>query len=90
MAFNFFNFFLFCLETIWPSRPFKPSQMRQKIYVVPVKDIYHVNLTFPMEDLLDYYSAAPHAYLAQIIGKDIFFLLNYPEFKKMEDFKTPT
>ena len=62
--------FLFA-ETIWPSRPFKSSQMRQKIYVVPVKDIYHVNLTFPMEDLLDYYLAAPHVYLAQIIGKTI-------------------
>ena len=64
--------------------------MRQKIYVVPVKDIYHVNLTFPMEDLLDYYSAAPHAYLAQIIGKDNFFYLISLNLKKMEAFKTPT
>ena len=24
-------------ETIWPNRPFRPSQMKTKIYVVPVK-----------------------------------------------------
>ena len=38
-------------ERIWPNRPFKPKQMRTKIFVVPVKEVCHVNLTFPMEDI---------------------------------------
>ena len=55
-------------EMIWPSKPFRPSQMRQKIFVVPVKDVYHVNMTFPMEDMQAYYSAAPLGYLGQLLG----------------------
>jgi hypothetical protein len=42
--------------------------MKTKIYIVPVKDIYHVNLTFPMEDFRHAYAAGPTAYLAQLIG----------------------
>ena len=42
-------------ERIWPSRPFRPKQMRTKIFVVPVKEVCHVNLTFPMEDISSWY-----------------------------------
>ena len=38
-------------EQIWSNRPFKPKQMRTKIFVVPVKEVCHVNLTFPLEDI---------------------------------------
>ena len=55
-------------ERIWPQIAFKNSQMRTKIYVVPIKDIYHVNLTFPMEDMCQYYSSAPDGYVAQLLG----------------------
>lgn len=55
-------------ERIWPSKPFKPRQMRTKIYIVPVKEVCHVNLTFPMEDISAFYSAAPAGQVAQLIG----------------------
>ena len=32
------------------------------------QDVYHVNLTFPMEDLHQYYAAGPEGYCAQLIG----------------------
>ncbi len=47
---------------------FRPSQMRTMIHVVPVKDVYHVNLTFPIEDLQVHYASRPEGYLAQLIG----------------------
>ncbi len=34
-------------------------QMRTKIFIVPAKDVRHVNLTFPIEDMGHYYSASP-------------------------------
>lgn len=55
-------------ETIWPNRPFKPSQMKTKIYIVPVKDVYHVNLTFPLQDLHPHYRSSPEGFCAQLIG----------------------
>ena len=47
---------------------FRPKQMRTKIFIVPVKDVCHVNLTFPMEDISAYYAAAPAGQVAQLIG----------------------
>ena len=55
-------------ERIWPNNPFRNSQMRTKIYVVPIKDIYHVNLTFPMEDMCQFYASSPDGYVSQLIG----------------------
>ena len=55
-------------ERIWPQNVFKNQQMRTKLFVVPVKDIYHVNLTFPMEDMCQYYASAPAGFVAQLIG----------------------
>ena len=53
---------------IWPNRPFRPKQMRTKIFLVPVKEVCHVNLTFPMEDLSSFWAEAPAAQVAQLIG----------------------
>ena len=55
-------------ETIWPSRAFRSAQLRTKLFVVPVKDIYHVNLTFQVDDLRKEYRAGAEGYLAQLIG----------------------
>ena len=33
-----------------------------------MKDIYHANLTFPMEDFHEFYAAGPCGYVAQLIG----------------------
>ena len=53
---------------IWPNRPFRPKQMRTKIFLVPVKEVCHVNLTFPMEDMSSFWAEAPAAQVAQLIG----------------------
>jgi len=42
--------------------------MKIKIYVVPAKDVRHVNLTFPFEDMSNFYSAAPDGFVAQLVG----------------------
>lgn len=56
-------------KTIWPKQPFKPSQMKVKIFVVPVRDIFHVNLTFPRDDdMLQHYASSPESYLVQMLG----------------------
>ena len=55
-------------ERIWPLRPFRPKQMRTKIFVVPVKEVCHVNLTFPMEDISSWYKSGPAGQVAQLIG----------------------
>lgn len=55
-------------ERIWPSKPFKSKQMRTKIFVVPVKEVCHVNLTFPLEDLSCHYASGPAGQVCQLIG----------------------
>ncbi len=42
--------------------------MKVKIFVVPVKEVRHLNLTFPCEDMSNYYSAAPDGFVAQLVG----------------------
>ncbi|XP_071749609.1 insulin-degrading enzyme isoform X2 [Lepeophtheirus salmonis] len=53
-------------ECIWPAKPFRA--MKSKTYIVPVKDILHLNMTFCLEDLSRFYSASPEGILAQLIG----------------------
>lgn len=36
--------------------------------MLPVKDIYHLNMTFPMEDFSQFYFSAPEGYVAQLLG----------------------
>jgi insulysin len=42
--------------------------MKTKIFIVPAKDVRHVNLTFPIEDLTNFYSASPDGFVAQLVG----------------------
>ncbi len=55
-------------ETIWPSRAFRSSHLRTRVFVVPVKDVYHVNLTFQLEDLRHEHRAGAEGYVAQLVG----------------------
>lgn len=47
---------------------FLSFQMRAKIFIVPTKDVRHVNLTFPIDDFGDFYNAAPDGFVAQLVG----------------------
>ena len=42
--------------------------MKSKVFIVPIKDIYHVNLTFPMEDFSAFYQSSPQGSVAQLVG----------------------
>ena len=58
----------------------RPKQMRTRISVVPVKEICHVNMTFPMEDLSAHYAAAPAGQVAQLIGHKGLILSHITEY----------
>ncbi|XP_050730176.1 insulin-degrading enzyme-like isoform X1 [Eriocheir sinensis] len=54
----------------WITHPFGPKQCRKVGYVVPVKDIRNLYVTFPIPDLHPYYKTAPGHYLGHLIGHE--------------------
>lgn len=54
----------------WSSHPFGQEQCRKLGYVVPVKDIRNLYITFPTPDLHPYYKTAPGHYLGHLIGHE--------------------
>ena len=41
----------------WKEHPFGEKQLRMKGFVVPVKDIRNLNITFPMPDMRQHYES---------------------------------
>jgi secreted Zn-dependent insulinase-like peptidase len=41
----------------WTEHPFGPQQLQMKGFIVPVKDLRNLNITFPIPDLHEYYKA---------------------------------
>lgn len=39
--------------------------MGLKLFIVPIREVYHLNLTFPLEDYDEHYQAAPGTYLSR-------------------------
>lgn len=39
----------------WKEHPFGPEHLQVKGYVVPVKDIRNLNITFPIPDMREHY-----------------------------------
>ncbi|XP_021926557.1 insulin-degrading enzyme isoform X2 [Zootermopsis nevadensis] len=54
----------------WTEHPFGPEQLQMKGYIVPVKDIRNLNITFPIPDLHEYYKAGPGHYLSHLFGHE--------------------
>nr|XP_045607622.1 insulin-degrading enzyme-like [Procambarus clarkii] len=54
----------------WLTHPFGPEQCRRLCYVVPVKDIRNLYITFPIPDLHPHYKTAPGHYLGHLIGHE--------------------
>lgn len=54
----------------WKEHPFGPEQLKLKGYVVPVKDVRNLNITFPIPDLHPYYKSNPGHYLGHLIGHE--------------------
>lgn len=69
----------------WPEHPYGPDQVQVKGYIVPIKDLRNLNITFPMPDLHEHYkSGVSIADIANIfimhcncfqVNKIMFFLL---------------
>lgn len=43
---------------VWPEHPFKDEHFRTKWYVVPIKDMRNLDITFPLPDLQQYYKSS--------------------------------
>ncbi|XP_014680687.1 PREDICTED: insulin-degrading enzyme-like [Priapulus caudatus] len=54
----------------WSDHPFGPDQLKLKAYVVPVKDLRGLHVTFPIPDLHEHYKAKPGSYLGHMIGHE--------------------
>ena len=55
---------------VWSEPPFSPEQCRTRTYVVPVKDIRNLNITWGVPDLTDHYRSSPGSYLGHLIGHE--------------------
>lgn len=54
----------------WSEPPFSPDQCRTITYVVPVKDIRTLNITWGIPDLTAEYKSSPGSYLGHLIGHE--------------------
>ncbi|GAB6025052.1 hypothetical protein CHUAL_010157 [Chamberlinius hualienensis] len=54
----------------WNQHPYGPEQLKKIVYVVPIKDIRKLSLTFPIPYLHPYYKTSPGHYLGHLIGHE--------------------
>ncbi|KAL6438860.1 hypothetical protein ACFW04_003738 [Cataglyphis niger] len=55
---------------VWPEHPFKDEHFRNKWYIVPIKDLRNLDITFPLPDLQQYYRSAPAHYISHLLGHE--------------------
>lgn len=41
----------------WPESPYGPDEIKKQLFVVPIKDLRSLVITFPIPDLSEYYKA---------------------------------
>jgi len=54
----------------WKTAPFLDDQCGTVTYIVPVKDIRNLNITWGIPDLTDHYQSCPGSYLGHLIGHE--------------------
>jgi len=54
----------------WTTAPFSDDQCGTVTYIVPVKDIRNLNITWGIPDLTSYYQSCPGSYLGHLIGHE--------------------
>jgi len=54
----------------WLDSPFSNDQLKQITYVVPIKDIRSLNITWSIPDLQEHYKSSPGSYLGHLIGHE--------------------
>lgn len=55
---------------VWPDHPFTDSEVRVQAKVVPVKDIRHMAITFPVPDMREQYRTNPGHYVSHLVGHE--------------------
>ncbi|CAG2101367.1 unnamed protein product [Medioppia subpectinata] len=54
----------------WQTNPLTADWLRKQCFVVPVIDERKLTITFPIEDMSQYYRSKPDEYLAELIGHE--------------------
>ncbi|XP_018404393.1 PREDICTED: insulin-degrading enzyme-like, partial [Cyphomyrmex costatus] len=52
----------------WPEHPFKDEHFRTIWYIVPIKDIRNLSISFPLPDMRQHYRSAPERYVSHLLG----------------------
>ncbi|KAK7590251.1 hypothetical protein V9T40_001864 [Parthenolecanium corni] len=52
------------------EHPFGPDELKRRFYVVPVKDIRSLKISFSAPDIVHQYRTAPEHYISQLIGHE--------------------
>ncbi|XP_023335027.1 insulin-degrading enzyme isoform X2 [Eurytemora carolleeae] len=55
-------------QNIYRNPVFRPDQIGLKIFIVPIREIYHLNLTFPLLEYEENYMSSPGSFISQLIG----------------------
>ncbi|XP_018377581.1 PREDICTED: insulin-degrading enzyme-like [Trachymyrmex cornetzi] len=53
---------------IWSEHPFKDEHFRTMWYVVPIKDVRYLNISFLLPDLRQHYRSKPMHYVSHLLG----------------------
>ncbi|KYM94749.1 Insulin-degrading enzyme [Cyphomyrmex costatus] len=53
---------------IWSEHPFKDEHFRTIWYIVPIKDIRNLSISFPVPDMRQNYRSAPAHYVSHLLG----------------------
>ncbi|XP_012261292.2 insulin-degrading enzyme isoform X2 [Athalia rosae] len=55
---------------VWDQHPFSADDFKTKCYIVPIKDIRNLNITFPIPDLREHFRSAPANYISHLLGHE--------------------
>ncbi|PFX29777.1 insulin-degrading enzyme-like [Stylophora pistillata] len=54
----------------FPDHPYGDEQVQVELKVVPIKDIKHLNISFPIPDVNQYYESKPCHYISHLLGHE--------------------
>jgi insulysin len=52
------------------DHPYTSEKSKTVTYIVPIKDLRYLNITFPIPDLDPFYKSSPGHYLGHLIGHE--------------------
>ncbi|XP_046427439.1 insulin-degrading enzyme isoform X1 [Neodiprion fabricii] len=54
----------------WDEHPFSKENFQTRWYIVPIKDVRNLNMTFPIPDLREHFRSAPANYISHLLGHE--------------------